>query len=461
MPFPQLVQELVPNYDPSRFPIVQIMFNYLQPGASQRARKRRELELDVIPSDRDPISTRTDLCLTIADARGRLRANFKYDSALFAREDVEHFSRQYMHLLEAVLDHPDRPIAQLPILASAEREPLIDAGNSTAVTRDAAPGGPPPLEPQAPPQPDLSAATLAGRSLSYEAATAPAAALVDEPPPPAAVPRSTPHPTSARHRRWLAPLRAKGDRLPLYCIHGLGGHIAGFLPLAKRLREGRPVYGLQAQGLDGIAPAHQQLDEMAMCYLQEIREFQPQGPYLISGWSLGGLIAMDVARQLQEAGASVPLLVMYDTYLRVSNRDVPEMSHASLLLRIASRLHLPLGQLQSLAPQQQWDWIAERAAQSAGAGVEEIHNLAETCRAHLTAMARFQPKTYTGLVLLFRTAQSRQTLDPRWAEICPQLRVAQVPGNHYTMLEEPHVGVLAAQLDKELAAALGAEHPRG
>jgi thioesterase domain-containing protein len=199
---------------------------------------------------------------------------------------------------------------------------------------------------------------------------------------------------------------------------------------------------------------------MASCYVEEIREYQPEGPYLISGWSLGGLIAMDVARQLHAAGARVPLLVMYDTHLHLSRGDVPEMSHAALLLRIASRLRIPIGQLQALAPQQQWDWIAERAAQSAGAGVEEMRNLAETCRAHLAAMARFQPKAYTGLVTLFRTAQARQALDPRWAEICPRLRVAQVPGNHYTMLEEPHVDVLAAQLDAELAAALAAEHPR-
>jgi len=458
MPFPRLVQELVPNHDPSRFPIVQVMFNYLQPGASQRARKRRELELDVIPSDRDPISTRTDLALTIADARGRLRANFKYDSALFAREDVERFSRHYMHLLEAVLDNPNRPIDQIPILASDKRQPLGDVGDTTAVTCEAASGAPPTSAAPARPCPDLTAAAWAGRSPPNEAVAVPPGALVEEPPP-SIPPSSASHPTAARHRRWLAPLRAKGDQLPLYCIHGLGGHIAGFLPLANRLRVGRPVYGLQAQGLDGISPPHQHLDEMASCYVEEIREHQPVGPYLISGWSLGGLIAMNVARQLQDAGDSVPLLVMYDTYLRVSNRDVPEMSHTSLLLRIASRLHLPLGQLQALHPQQQWDWIAERAARSTGVGVEEIRNLAETCRAHLTAMARFQPKTYTGSVLLFRTDHSRQTLDSRWAEICPQLRVAEVSGNHYTMLEEPHVEVLAARLDAELDAALLADHP--
>lgn len=259
--------------------------------------------------------------------------------------------------------------------------------------------------------------------------------------------------SSARHRRWLAPLRAKGDGLPLFCIHGLGGHIAGFLPLAKQLREGRPVYGLQGQGLDGAAAPHDRIDEMAAGYVEEIRQVRPEGPYLISGWSLGGLIALEVAQRLTAAGQRVPLLAMYDTYLRVSNRDVPEMSDASLMIRIAPQLRIPLGQLQILSPQQQWDLIAERAAQSAGVGIEEIRRLADTCKAHMRAVAKYQPRTYVGSVMLFRAESARGELDPRWPEICPRMRVAVVPGDHYSMLQPPHVDVLAARLDAELAAA--------
>ena len=435
IPFSTLVQDLVPNYDPLRLPISQVMFNYLQPGASLKTRRRTELEIEAVPSDRDPISTRTDLTLTIADARGRLRANFKFDSALFVRKDVEQFSQHYMILLEAVLDDPNQPISQLSSLPEDERRPVASLDGQVA-TQSVAPASPPALP-----------VVLSADPTTHVSST------------PAAM-RTVLRSPTAGYRRWLAPLRVKGDRRPLYCIHGLGGHIAGYLPLANQLPEGRPIYGLQAQGLDGAVPPHQRIDEMASCYVEEIREFQPDGPYLISGWSLGGLIALEVARKLEEAGARVPLLVMYDTYLRVSNRDVPEMSDASLMLRIAPQLRIPLGQLQAISPQQQWDLIAERAVQSAGVGIEEIRRLADTCRAHMAAVARFQPTTYTGAVMLFRADQARQDLDPRWTEICPRLRVAKVPGDHYTMLQKPNVDVLAARLDAELAAAELAERPR-
>lgn len=267
--------------------------------------------------------------------------------------------------------------------------------------------------------------------------------------------------SSPRHRRWLAPLRTKGHAAPLFCIHGLGGHIAGFLPLAKQLREGRPVYGLQGQGLDGATQPHQRLDEMARCYLSEIRELQPEGPYLLAGWSLGGLTALEMARQLAEAGAEVALLAMLDTYMRVSASDVPEMNDATLILRIAPQLRIPLGQLRTLTPQQQWELIAQRAEESVGVGIDEIRRLAETCRAHMTAVARFEPPAFDGRSILFRAESGKMPLDPRWSRICPRLKVERVPGDHYSMLQQPHVQTLAARLDQELAAVEAALAARG
>ena len=93
----------------------------------------------------------------------------------------------------------------------------------------------------------------------------------------------------------LTPLRG-GARGRLFCIHGLGGHVAAFLPLARGLAEERPVYGLQAMGLESGQQPHDRIEDMAAFYLGEIREVQPHGPYLLAGWSMGGLIALEMAQ---------------------------------------------------------------------------------------------------------------------------------------------------------------------
>ncbi|MGD0901138.1 MAG: amino acid adenylation domain-containing protein, partial [Thermoguttaceae bacterium] len=106
----------------------------------------------------------------------------------------------------------------------------------------------------------------------------------------------------------LVPLRTGGAATPLFCFHGLGGHVAGFLPLAGRLTRERPVYGLQGQGLSAGQRPHDRIEAMAAFYLSEIREVQPHGPYLLAGWSMGGLIALEAANRLRAAGEEVALV---------------------------------------------------------------------------------------------------------------------------------------------------------
>ncbi len=81
----------------------------------------------------------------------------------------------------------------------------------------------------------------------------------------------------------------------------------------------RPVYGLQALGLDPGQEPHDRIETMAAWYVKEIRGVQPQGPYLLGGWSMGGLIALEAARQLNAAGQTVALVAMFDTYLSLAD----------------------------------------------------------------------------------------------------------------------------------------------
>jgi thioesterase domain-containing protein/acyl carrier protein len=115
--------------------------------------------------------------------------------------------------------------------------------------------------------------------------------------------------------RWssLVPLQPLGERPPLYIPHGWGGGVFGFLTLARRLPPDQPTYGLQALGLDGVAPRHTSIESMATHYVEEILSFQPEGPYYLGGYSMGGLIAYEMAQQMHRLGHRIALLALFDT----------------------------------------------------------------------------------------------------------------------------------------------------
>jgi enterobactin synthetase component F/nonribosomal peptide synthetase DhbF len=112
----------------------------------------------------------------------------------------------------------------------------------------------------------------------------------------------------------LLPLRESGDEAPLFCVHPAAGFSWCYAGLTSPLGTDRPVYGLQARGLDGTEALPASLREMAADYLDHVRSVRPTGPYHLLGWSFGGVIAHEMAVQLEESGASVETLAMLDAY---------------------------------------------------------------------------------------------------------------------------------------------------
>jgi amino acid adenylation domain-containing protein len=116
----------------------------------------------------------------------------------------------------------------------------------------------------------------------------------------------------------LVPLQPLGTKSPLFFTHGWGGDVFAFVGLSQLLSPdgnscpSRPVYGLQAVGLDGKEMRHTSVEQMAEFYVGEVRSFRPEGPYHLAGYSLGGLIAYEIAQQLRRAGHEVALLALLD-----------------------------------------------------------------------------------------------------------------------------------------------------
>ncbi len=131
-------------------------------------------------------------------------------------------------------------------------------------------------------------------------------------------------------QRNLVPIRRTGSQRPLYLVHPLGGEVQYARDLAPVLDPQVPVYGLAASGLvAGEAPLSD-VPAIATRYLTAIRQIQPQGPYRIAGWSAGGLIAYEMARQLQAGGEVVEFLGIIDASARrircLNNRSVKRSS---------------------------------------------------------------------------------------------------------------------------------------
>lgn len=451
MPFELLVNELAPDHDPRRFPLVRHMFNYHQRVSSEQAKRRQELQLGFLPTDLGPLAMRFVLTLTLAETDEGLNGILQCDRTLYEASTLERIAGEFLTLLKGIAADPEQRLSELTL--RADRPPAKVGGNE-----------PPEYSPKA------GTPSAGGATGSPLTAVQPAAssrtesAVIESPAQPlsdAAAITSASEQRCARTGlgngvqvgggRSLVLLCRGGRRRPLFCIHGLGGHIASLIPLAQQLAPQRPAYGLQASGLDAGQSIDDRIEAMAERYAAEILGAQPDGPYLLGGWSLGGLIALDTARQLAASGASVALVAMFDTHLALGDYGLGDLDSKNVWRWIAPQLGLPIKELQQLPPERQWAWVAERAERVRGIGVEEIRRLAEVCQAQLAAAVRYRPLPYAEPAVLFRARTARNWLDPRWNKLCPQLRVESVDGDHYSMLQHPAVETLGRLLARHLA----------
>jgi acetoacetyl-CoA synthetase len=134
-------------------------------------------------------------------------------------------------------------------------------------------------------------------------------------------------------------LLKSGIGAPLFIVHAVAGVVMELFPIGKLVRSQRPVYAIQARGLDGADAPFDSLTEMASYYADSIRDVQPHGPYILAGYSFGGVVAFEMAHQLSTTGEKVALLALLDSYTHP--RNWPLSCHIGVLSRrIAYRTSL-------------------------------------------------------------------------------------------------------------------------
>jgi amino acid adenylation domain-containing protein len=125
----------------------------------------------------------------------------------------------------------------------------------------------------------------------------------------------------------LLPLRRHGSRPPLFCIHPGAGISWGYSGLMRHIGPDRPLYGLQARGLARDEALPDSIEEMADDYLAQIRAVQPEGPYHLAGWSLGGILGHLIGTRLEAAGEQVALLAILDTDPHIRSEEHADLSY--------------------------------------------------------------------------------------------------------------------------------------
>ena len=241
-------------------------------------------------------------------------------------------------------------------------------------------------------------------------------------------------------------LKAGDGSPPVFFIHGIGGNVVEILPTARRMTYPGPVIGIQARGLTSGETPYTSVAVMAEEYLREIKARQPGGPYLLCGYSFGGLVAFEIARQLAESGDEVGFVGLLDT-LRSPVRW-PLRAWVSIIgggiRRVASGLRrTPLRA-----------WPSELRKFGARIRPSPLMLSARAIRVSLSALlasARYHPGFYRGHLTLFSPADrvpGLPSIEAIWRKHALTVSVVETAGSHSTMLSAPNADSTAASLTR-------------
>jgi thioesterase domain-containing protein/acyl carrier protein len=269
--------------------------------------------------------------------------------------------------------------------------------------------------------------------------------------------------SQAKTSPMLVTLRANGSRPPLFCAPGISGSLLQLQELTECLGPDQPVYGLRPRGTDGRQPPHTTIEDWAAANIALMRSIQPVGPYCIAGFSLGGVVAFEMARQLEAAGQTIGLVALIDSQLMTHHANLP----------LAKRLQLHAWKLWHNDDGGRWRylvtrgrllvarirrWNLRRQPEDLVLGLDCPQHVRQMARIHFAALQEYEPGIFRGNITLFTAAirwdqPDTPTIDPtlgwsQWLEGI--LDIHELPTTHTLILTRPHVDRLARTIETHL-----------
>lgn len=288
----------------------------------------------------------------------------------------------------------------------------------------------------------------------------------------------------------LVAIQPTGNQKAFFVVHPVGGNVLCYRDLAQALGVNQPIYGLQSPALttvpsrgnpshpagqgteqpirdeNGMVIALDRIEEMATYYIDAIETVQPQGPYYLGGWSMGGVIAYEMAQQWLKRGESVAALALIESYLHTQERrqNGNDRQHDETRMQSYFIRDLAGIQGQDSAP---WEEILRNSkGQSfneqmkripflrdlvSTTGEEQITQIWDVFRKNYRALLQYQPKSYPGQLILLRAKAYQTDSPPDWAGVATGGVITHwLPGDHYSIIRKPYVQALAEQLQPYL-----------
>jgi thioesterase domain-containing protein/acyl carrier protein len=281
--------------------------------------------------------------------------------------------------------------------------------------------------------------------------------------------------------RWvsLVPIQPNGTKPPFFCVHGVGGEVLIYSALASHVPPDQPFVAFRASGYDGVSEPLQTVEEQASLYVREMIAYQPEGPYYIGGYSHGGRVALEMALQLEAMHKEVAFLGIFDTTPFPVRQ--PRLTYLGRWLR-----NLPLwfwydgrktssrGNLERVRRIRHKTWRLFRSApwQGHGGGAQaktrdigdmmNVDRLPEHIRRmyqlDFAAFLTYRPRSRCSSATLFRSRGQplfgSHEPDLGWSRVTREgVDVRHIAGNHSSIMAEPSVRLLAAELGAALEEA--------
>jgi thioesterase domain-containing protein len=234
-------------------------------------------------------------------------------------------------------------------------------------------------------------------------------------------------PPFAKYVAKYVELRSGSLWPPVFITHGLGGNVMELFGFVNHLQCAHPIYGLQERGMDGLEEPCSSVEEMAQRHVETMRTLQPVGPYILIGYSFGGLVAHEMARHLAETGGSIALLVMIDAY---PCREYV-LQYASTMQKVGAHYikvrNYALRKLRSDSRIQSF-------------GMDLTPAMQRVLEKATRALHSYQPRYYDGCI---RFVKAKTNLfypnqEQLWANFAEHFVVERVNGNHLSLMRTYH-----------------------